>query len=470
MEDTSKQTYTYDWESYSLPDAMTHTDIAPGSSYNSKFIFEMPKATTPSTLIFESNRQKKEIPIKSINIKSKYNTAPTANAGFDQTVLLENEVTFDGSNSNDLEGGMGDFEWDFGDESTFPGSGSTTTHTFYDIGMFTVTLTVSDGCGLSDTDSITITVTHYLELTIGDMEYTDRIGDSYPSQPDEGNKYLVISVTITNNDKESHYVYSSDFTLEDENTIQYDTSYETSKVEDNLEGTDIQPGGSITGSIGFEIPESSVPSKLYCEELFELIYSDLIEENYNEAPSANAGFDQNVFVEDEVSLDGSKSTDPEEGDLDFDWEYGDDTSYTGSSEIQTHTYYECGQYTVTLTVTDDCDLFDADKVKITVIHYFELTIIDHGWHEKIGPYDYHEGDYEVEVKLKNVCSETKDVWSTFFELITLDNIGYDWGGEDGDVPDSLGPGASATWTVYFDVPEGKTPVKIIYDEELEVSL
>ena len=97
-------------------------------------------------------------------------------------------------------------------------------------------------------------------------------------------------------------------------------------------------------------------------------------------------------------------------------------------------------------------------------------MVNHGWYDSIDPFDYHYGDYEVTVKLKNNAAETKNVFTTFFDLYTSDNVGYDWDGDDDNAPDSLGPGGSATWTIYFDVPDGKTPVKIVYDTELEETL
>ena len=215
---------------------------------------------------------------------------------------------------------------------------------------------------------------------------------------------------------------------------------------------------------------AKLKKRRYCEEISETIDSGLIQENYNIKPNADAGKDQTTFIDDEVTLDGSKSSDPEEGILDFDWDYGDESGYTGYEEVESHTYKELGKYTVTLTVTDDCGLLDTDKTIITVKHYFELTVNNHGWHETLDPFDYHNGDYEVKITLKNVSPETQTVWSTFFELITTDGVGYDWNGDDDNAPDSLGGGASATWTIYFDVPEEKTPVKIVYDDELEANL
>lgn len=67
------------------------------------------------------------------------------------------DVTFDGSASSDPDGDALSFSWDFGDG--IAGTGSVTTHTYTDTGMFTASLIVNDGNGGEDTTQQVITVT-----------------------------------------------------------------------------------------------------------------------------------------------------------------------------------------------------------------------------------------------------------------------------------------------------------------------
>jgi parallel beta-helix repeat protein len=85
------------------------------------------------------------------------NQPPNADAGNDQTVRLGEIVQFDGNGSYDQDGDVLAFDWDFGDGSAHA-TGVQPTHIFQNLGVFTVSLIVSDDhCG-SDIDTCVVTV------------------------------------------------------------------------------------------------------------------------------------------------------------------------------------------------------------------------------------------------------------------------------------------------------------------------
>jgi uncharacterized protein YdeI (BOF family)/plastocyanin len=84
------------------------------------------------------------------------NNPPEADAGDDQSVSVGESVSFDGTDSLDPDGDSLSCSWDFDDGES--GTGCSTTHTFEKAGIFTVTLTVNDGRGEQDTDTVRITV------------------------------------------------------------------------------------------------------------------------------------------------------------------------------------------------------------------------------------------------------------------------------------------------------------------------
>jgi PKD repeat protein len=84
------------------------------------------------------------------------NQLPVANAGSGQTVLIGEIVQFDGSSSSDPDGTITSYDWDFGDTNV--GTGVSPTHSYNAEGTYTVTLTVMDDYGATDSDTVTITV------------------------------------------------------------------------------------------------------------------------------------------------------------------------------------------------------------------------------------------------------------------------------------------------------------------------
>ena len=105
--------------------------------------------------------------------------APTAAFTFSPpTPKALDPVSFDGttSHSNNTGGYIIDYQWDFGDGGT--DSGATPTHTYSTAGTYTVTLTVKDDAGLTNSASQQVTVVQRPTITT----YTgDTTGDYHDS-------------------------------------------------------------------------------------------------------------------------------------------------------------------------------------------------------------------------------------------------------------------------------------------------
>jgi PKD repeat protein len=90
--------------------------------------------------------------------KEETETSPTAEFTYSpNSPAVSEEVTFDASTSSD-DGTIQSYLWDFNGDGLTDATGQTASHKFTDSGDYTVELTVTDGQGLSDTVTNTVTV------------------------------------------------------------------------------------------------------------------------------------------------------------------------------------------------------------------------------------------------------------------------------------------------------------------------
>jgi len=226
-------------------------------------------------------------------------------------------VSFDASASSDVDvDDVLTYSWDFGDGDT--GSGVTTTHTYLAEGVYTATLTVSDGV-LTNTTTAIITVGAANQAPIAAF-VTNTISGLVP---------LVVNfdATISSDPDEDPLTYSWDFG--DGNT--------GSGV--NFTHTYVTPGfytATLTVSDGQASSETSIGIRV---------------DDPNSAPllafSANPTTGTGPLL---VNFDASGTIDPENDPMTFNWDFGDGSSSTAA--ITSHTFQSEGVYTVTLSVSD----------------------------------------------------------------------------------------------------------------------
>ena len=125
------------------------------------------------------------------------NIQPKADAGGPYHQIVNNVVYFNGSASNDTDGTIVSYKWNFGDKTE--GFGVTTTHKYTDVGNYTVTLTVTDNKSKTDIDNTYAYITETL---------------NYPPTQPAINGTLKGSVNILYN----YTIFSTDI---ENDTIQY---------------------------------------------------------------------------------------------------------------------------------------------------------------------------------------------------------------------------------------------------------
>ena len=255
------------------------------------------------------------------------NQAPTAS--FATTSIDKLAAAFDASGSNDPDGSIASYRWDFGDGTSALTTGPTTTHEYVDAGTYTVTLTVVDGDGRPSNPSVgapitvtdpdnqaptadftaTATAPNWLRVTLDASPSTDSDGTIKAWAWDFGN-----GRTSTSQTPRASYSAAGDYTVE-------------LTVTDN-------DGATATLSRRVTVSDSGPP-----------VLSD---PPANQAPTASFTSTQHGLT---ANLDASGSTDADGTVVSYAWTFGDGKTGTGVSP--SHTYAGAGSYPVTLTVTDD---------------------------------------------------------------------------------------------------------------------
>ena len=259
-----------------------------------------------------------------------------AHAGNNQTVLVNDTVNFAGSVSNAPEGVTLSYSWDFGtDAIPADDTGDMPSCTYSMTGAKTVTLTVSytaDGKTVEASDMVTITV-HDAPIARAGSDQRAAVGsevsfDGLGSRDPDGGELT----------------YSWDF------------------------GTDADPatGTGVTTSCSYSTRGAKTVTLTVTDDE-GVSRSDTVTITVYNPPVAYAGSDQDVLVNETVNFDGSRSSDPDGGDLTYAWAFGTDaTSADDTGDMPSCTYSTPGTRIVRLTVTDDEGATASNTVTINV--------------------------------------------------------------------------------------------------------
>jgi len=217
-------------------------------------------------------------------------------------------ATFDAADSSDSDGSISAFSWELGDGTTT--TGESVTHSYESAGDYTVTLTVTDDDGATDSNATTVTVQES-----GGGEGVDCSGIAAYDP----------SATYTGGDQVTY-----DGSLW---TSEWWTSGTAPAESENVWTLDGGCGGGSGG--GNEAPTAS----------------------FTVSPVAPEPGEQ-------VTFDAGGSSDPDGDSLSYDWQFGDGA--TASGDTAGHTYDSAGDYTVTLTVSDGNGNSATDTTTLSV--------------------------------------------------------------------------------------------------------
>lgn len=323
------------------------------------------------------------------------NTPPTANF---TAICTELTCTFDASTSSDSDGTIVKYDWAFDDVNT--GTGLTTTHTYEANGDYTVTLTVTDDQGATDTTQQTVTVGILNDPPTASFSYTcadltcdfnglgssdtdgsivgfewdfdndgvfDATGSSViHSFPTNGVYQVTLKVTDDNGATDSvtqavsvtssvNLLPTADFTFE---CIGLSCTFTNASTDpdgfvisylwdfgDGVTAADINPSHTFsaagTYAVTLTVEDDAGDTASTTKDV--TVVDNMI-------PTASFTFTCTDLV---CDFDGSGSSDLDGTIVSYTWDFGDGNTLVTSGSTTSHTYTAGGTFTVTLTVTDD---------------------------------------------------------------------------------------------------------------------
>jgi len=278
-----------------------------------------------------------------------------------ETVYTSEAISFNASTSYDPDGTIVSYFWNFGDSTN--ATGVTANHAYADDGVYTVTLTITDDDGATNSASAIKTVLNRAPVAFfTENATTVRIGETI--RFNASGSYDLDGYIIS---------YSWDFGDGTNATgVTVDHSYAASgSYTVTLTITD-DDGAPDSSSATKTVLENVPPVALFTE-------------------SAHA-----VRVNETIYFNASASYDPDGTIVNYFWNFGDGTNATGVTTE--HAYDGAGNYTVTLTVTDNNGGTDSATDTKTVVLGFDLNLRVMDWDlvDSIsGAYVYMNSDVKV---------------------------------------------------------------------------
>ena len=248
------------------------------------------------------------------------NLDPVANANGPYSAQINQAISFSSAGSNDSDGTITSYSWSFGDGAV--SSNANPSHSYSTAGTYTVTLTVTDNGGASDTASAVATVT----------------GDGGGTGSCDGIPTYVAGTAYSVGDRVANFVDSVAANVEFECKVAGWCSSAAAWA--------YEPGnGAHWGDAWTEIGACGGSGG-------------------NQSPVAEVNGPYSGLTGAAISFSSAGSDDPDGQIVSYSWSFGDGATSTAANP--SHSYANSGNYTVTLTVTDDEGASSMDSTVATI--------------------------------------------------------------------------------------------------------
>jgi PKD repeat protein len=311
----------FDWV---FGDGSTGNGFSPTHTYASPDIYSV-------SLVVTDDDGLTDIAASTVEITGVIITPPVADPNGPYTGTIGSPVTFDGSGSVDPDGTILSYDWDFGDGNT--GTGVSPTHVYASIGAYTVSLSVTDNDGATDSATTAADITEVINT---------------PPVADPNGPYSEIPFSPVSFDGSGSF--DSDGTI-----VSYDWDF-----DGGITGTGINPTHEYTSPGIYSVTLTVTDDDGATDSAITTAIISTIVPPVSDPNGPYTGIA--LFA---LTFDGSGSYDSDGTIVSYDWEFGDGNTGTGVSP--THTYASTGTYSVLLSVTDN------DGITNSALTYAEIV-------------------------------------------------------------------------------------------------
>ncbi len=267
-----------------------------------------------------------------VTVNDRPNTMPVARVPKDRPAAIDEAIEFSAAESEDPDGNILSYEWDFGDGNT--ATGREVSHLYEKSGTYVARLTIRDDSGLENQNSIS-------ERTIVINE--PPVAEAGPDQ------HVTASEVI--------FDASQSYDLDGE-IISYEWDF-----GDGQRGTGQMVAHTYRApgvyDVGLYIVDSSGTIRNDASDTMTVIVNAL--------PVADAGFDVVTAPGETLTFDGRRSSDPDGEIARYLWNFRDGNEAQG--DVVSHAFSTPGYYSVELRIYDDTgheEATDFSQILITV--------------------------------------------------------------------------------------------------------